>query len=58
MIQVVSSLTVSVLCTYPSGKVAVRRGYAGKAWYWMGALFGPIALIAVFLPHSRRGQRA
>ncbi len=49
MIDVVIVLVITVLCTYVSGEFAVSRGRAVKTWYWMGALFGPFAVIAVFL---------
>ena len=49
MIEVVIVLMITVLCAYLSGEVAVSRGYRVKAWYWMGALFGPFVVIAVFL---------
>jgi len=59
MIEVVIVLMITVLCAYLSGEAAVRRGHRVKAWYWMGALFGPFALIAVFLlPRSRNKTAA
>jgi hypothetical protein len=49
-------LTLTVLFTYLTGQIAMRRGYAVKTWYWVGALFGPFALIAAFLM-PRSGER-
>ena len=44
-----SVLMITVFCAYLACKVAVRPDRALKAWYWMGALFGPFVLIAVYL---------
>jgi len=55
MIEVALFLTITVLCAYLTGNLAMRRGHKVKAWHWMGALFGPFALIAVFqLPRSHK----
>jgi hypothetical protein len=59
MIELAIVLMITVLCAYLTGKVAVARGHAVKAWYWMGALFGPFALIAVILlPRSHKNMTA
>jgi hypothetical protein len=59
MIDVVIVLMITVLCAYLSGEEAARRGLKVKAWYWMGALFGPFALIAVLLlPRSHKKAAA
>ena len=59
MIEVVIVLMITVFCAYLSGKTAIRRGHAVKAWYWMGAIFGPFALIAVYLlPRSHNKATA
>ena len=38
-----------VACTCLSGWIAERRGRSVKLWCWMGAIFGPIALLAIAL---------
>jgi hypothetical protein len=38
-----------VVSTYLAGEAAKRRGLSVKAWYWMGVVFGPLALIAITL---------
>jgi len=38
-----------VVCTLLSGWIAGRRGRSTKLWYWLGAIFGPIAIVAVAL---------
>ncbi len=42
MMQAVAVLTITVLFTYLTGRVAMRRGYAVGTWSCMGALFGPL----------------
>ena len=37
-----------------SSRLAERRGRSGPTWMWLGALFGPLALIAVGLLPRRR----
>jgi ABC-type Fe3+ transport system permease subunit len=39
-----------ILFTHWTGLLAGRRGRRVREWYWMGALFGPFALLAVALP--------
>ena len=34
-------------CTFLSGWIAGRRGRSVTLWCWMGAIFGPIAPVAV-----------
>jgi hypothetical protein len=38
-----------VVCPGLSGWIAERRGRSIKLWCWLGAIFGPIALVAVAL---------
>jgi len=43
-----------ILVTYLTGWIAQRRGRSITMWYWLGAIFGPVALLAAALmPHSR-----
>ena len=49
IIETAIVLMITVLCAYLTGEAAMRRGHKVKAWYWMGAIFGPFALIAVYL---------
>jgi hypothetical protein len=50
----VASVFLFVVCTFLSGWIAGRRGRSAKLWYWLGAISGPIALLAVaLLPPAR-----
>jgi hypothetical protein len=42
-------IALYVASTYVAGVVAEQRGRNVRTWYWMGALFGPPALLAVWL---------
>ena len=52
-------LTASVLvlgfaCMYLSARLAERRGRSARAWMWVGAIFGPLALLALVAMPARR----
>jgi hypothetical protein len=42
-------LLVNVVTMYFSGQVALRRGRSLRNWLWLGAVFGPFALVTVAL---------
>jgi hypothetical protein len=43
-----------VVPTFLSGWIAERRGRSTRLWYWLGAIFGPIApLVVALLPPAR-----
>ena len=47
-------LSLGVVCICLSGWIAERRGRSVKLWCWLGAVFGPIAPVAVaLLPPAR-----
>jgi hypothetical protein len=48
-----------VVPTFLSGWIAERRGRATRLWYWLGAIFGPIAplVVALLPPASEPGSR-
>jgi MFS family permease len=57
MIQLLALILLTILSTYLAGWIAERRGRSVKAWLWLGALFGPLALAAVaLLPALGRKQ--
>ena len=60
MIGLAVALLVLVAFTLLSGWIAGRRGHSTKLWYWLGAVFGPIALLAIALlptiPTTPAGQ--
>ena len=43
------SVVVCIFCILLSGWIAGRRGRSAKLWYWLGAIFGPFAALAVAL---------
>jgi 4-hydroxybenzoate polyprenyltransferase len=49
MIGFAAALLLTVAFTFLSGWIAGRRGHSSKLWYWLGAIFGPIALLAIAL---------
>ena len=49
MIGFVVVLISFVVFTLLSGWIAERRGRSTTLWYWLGAIFGPLAAIAVAL---------
>jgi hypothetical protein len=60
MIGFAIALLLLVAFTFLSGWIAGRRGHSTKLWYWLGAMLGPIALLAVALlppaPTAPAGQ--
>jgi hypothetical protein len=51
MIGLVWVLVLLVVPTFLSGSIAERRGRSTTPWYWLGAIFGPIApLVVALLP--------
>ena len=42
-------LLINFLAMYLAGQVAVRRGRSLTNWLWLGASFGPLALVTVAL---------
>jgi hypothetical protein len=49
MIDFAIALLLTVVFTFLSGWIAGRRGRSTKLWYWLGAVLGPIAVLAVAL---------
>ncbi len=49
MIGFAVALLLLVAFTFLSGWMAGRRGHSTKLWYWLGAILGPIALVAIAL---------
>jgi hypothetical protein len=49
MIGFAVTLLMIVAFTLLSGRIAGRRGHSTKLWYWLGAILGPIALLAIAL---------
>ena len=60
MIGLAVALLLLVPFTLLSGWIAGRRGHSTKLWYWLGAILGPIALLAIALlptiPTTSAGQ--
>jgi MFS family permease len=54
MFQFAIVLALMAICAYVSGHIAERRGRSVKLWIWLGALFGPLALVVALLPPRRR----
>jgi hypothetical protein len=53
-IATILALPVNVACAYYAGKIARRRGRSGRAWIWLGAIFGLFALLIVWLLPAKR----
>jgi hypothetical protein len=49
MIGFAAWLFLTAVCIYLSGWIAGRRGRSTRLWYWMGAMLGPFAALAVAL---------
>ncbi len=59
MAFVVALISVTVVSMYLAGRVAERRGRSVKAWLWLAALAGPVALVVLlFLPPVREQAAA
>jgi hypothetical protein len=51
----------TIISIFLAGRIAERRGRSFKAWAWIGALIGPLALPLIFLfpnLHRRNGDHA
>jgi hypothetical protein len=48
-------VVLAIACCYLCGRIAEQRGRSIKAWVWLGAIFGPLALllVATLPPHGR-----
>jgi hypothetical protein len=59
MIGLVWVFVLLVVPTFLSGWIAERRGRSTTLWYWLGAIFGPIAplVVALLPPASEPGSR-
>ena len=59
MIGLVWVFILLVVPTFLSGWIAERRGRSTTRWYWLGAIFGPIAplVVALLPPASEPGSR-
>lgn len=49
MIGSAAWIAFAVACCFLCGRVAESRGRSVKAWVCLGAIFGPVALLAVAL---------
>jgi hypothetical protein len=49
MVGAAAAVLSVVVCTFLSGWIAGQRGRSPRLWYWMGALFGPVAPVVVVL---------
>jgi len=49
----VATLLLCVAFAHFSGLIAERRGRSVRAWVWLGAVFGPLALVVVALMPPR-----
>jgi NO-binding membrane sensor protein with MHYT domain len=54
MIEFAIAFALSIGCFYLYGRIAERRGRSVKLWLWLGAFFGPIALVLVRLLPPRQ----
>jgi hypothetical protein len=59
MIGLVWVFVLLVVPTFLSGWIAERRGRSTTLWYWLGAIFGPIAPLVLPLlpPAGESGSR-
>jgi hypothetical protein len=59
MIGLVWVFLLIVVPTFLSGRIAERRGRSTRLWYWLGAIFGPIAplVVALLPPANEPGSR-
>ena len=48
-------VVLAIVCCYLGGGNAEHRGRSIKTWVWLGAIFGPLALllVAALPPHGR-----
>jgi hypothetical protein len=56
MLGVVFAIFWMCVWTYLTTRVAERRGRSVKTWIWLGAFFGPFALVTVLLLPSLQPQ--
>jgi MFS family permease len=60
MIGLAIALLLTVVFTFLSGWMAGQRGRSLKLWFWLGAILGPIAILAIALlppvPATPAGQ--
>ena len=40
-------IVLAIACCYLCGRLAGHRGRSIRAWVWLGAIFGPLALLLV-----------
>jgi MFS family permease len=52
------TLVAFVASMFLAGRLAERRGRSFKAWAWIAAFIGPLALPLVFLFPNLRGENA
>jgi len=55
MLHLFIILSLAMPLIWLTGRTAADRGRDVKTWYWMGALSGPFALLAVYLLPRREG---
>ena len=49
---------LNVIPMYLAGQIAMRKGRSLKNWLWLGAIFGPFALIVAALPSLEKPAAA
>ena len=49
-------IALAAVCCFLCGWIAETRGRSIKAWVWLGAIFGPFALLLVATLASRQGN--
>jgi hypothetical protein len=40
-------IVLAIACCFLCGRIAEHRGRSIRAWVWLGAIFGPLALLLV-----------
>lgn len=42
-------LAIAAVCAFATGAIASSKGRSGLGWGWVGALFGPIGVLAALV---------
>jgi hypothetical protein len=52
-------VVLAIVCCYLCGRVAGHRGRSIRVWVWLGAIFGPFALllVATLPPHGKETSK-
>jgi hypothetical protein len=61
-LALIATLVSAFVCAHWAGKFAQRRGRSRTPWLWLGAIFGPFAVLAAYLlpapGPARKGKKA